>query len=338
MQKHKENSSNNTKTSSGQGLATGRRAFLKSLFSLSGGLSHTSAVQAKQTHTKTMPKHYIAWSDLENNTYSLETRNTDTKSNIDTSALEVHCEPGSVMKIIATIIALEETLISEHFEMHCVGSINIRGKTYTCPQVHGDIMLKDALAKSCNCYFVQLAERISPLTFGKYFSNFQKILGFDKEIDFNKFGSSQMLVLGLAPELAITPSQMLAFVSCLALKGKAPQLNPAPDISSFPKINSQRLSKITLKEHTWEFLKQSMRLCVREGTAKSLNPDDKLKVAAKTGTAVYGNGYRSWVIGFFPVNNPKYAFALFANSGTSKDTAVPLAKDFLQAKNWPLNH
>ena len=64
-----------------------------------------------------------------------------------------------------------------------------------------------------------------------------------------------------------------------------------------------------------------MRLAVQEGTARGLSYGD-LKFAAKTGTAEVGavKGFvNSWVIGFFPYEDPKYAFATVMEHGPSKN-------------------
>jgi cell division protein FtsI/penicillin-binding protein 2 len=59
-----------------------------------------------------------------------------------------------------------------------------------------------------------------------------------------------------------------------------------------------------------------MRMVVTEGTAGSLN-NSTIPVAAKTGTAqIKGNTrVNSWAIGFFPYNNPKYAFTVLMEDG-----------------------
>ena len=58
-------------------------------------------------------------------------------------------------------------------------------------------------------------------------------------------------------------------------------------------------------------------MVVTEGTAQGLSYPD-LKIAAKTGTAEVGgskNYIHSWVIGFYPYENPKYAFAMVLEKG-----------------------
>jgi penicillin-binding protein 2 len=66
-----------------------------------------------------------------------------------------------------------------------------------------------------------------------------------------------------------------------------------------------------------KYIKEGMRRVVTEGTAQSLNTS-VVKVAAKSGTAQVGLGNtntNSWIIGFFPYDNPKYAFAILMERG-----------------------
>jgi cell division protein FtsI/penicillin-binding protein 2 len=60
-----------------------------------------------------------------------------------------------------------------------------------------------------------------------------------------------------------------------------------------------------------------MRMAVTEGTCVALNNKDIL-IAAKSGTAQVGYGNtntNSWVVGFFPYENPKYAFTILMERG-----------------------
>jgi cell division protein FtsI/penicillin-binding protein 2 len=60
-----------------------------------------------------------------------------------------------------------------------------------------------------------------------------------------------------------------------------------------------------------------MRMAVTEGTAMALNLP-AVKVAAKSGTAQIGLGNtntNSWIIGFFPYENPQYSFAILMERG-----------------------
>jgi len=58
-------------------------------------------------------------------------------------------------------------------------------------------------------------------------------------------------------------------------------------------------------------------MSVTEGTASALNVS-RVDIVAKTGTAEVGGAKRyvnSWVIGFFPFENPKYAFSVVMEKG-----------------------
>lgn len=74
-----------------------------------------------------------------------------------------------------------------------------------------------------------------------------------------------------------------------------------------------------IKEENYRIAKEGMRLAVTEGTMGPLNFPD-LEIAGKTGTAQVGSEdayVNSWVTGFFPYQNPKYAFALVLEKGPS---------------------
>jgi len=92
---------------------------------------------------------------------------------------------------------------------------------------------------------------------------------------------------------------------------------------------------IELGEGTWNQLVNGMEWAVKEGTAKKLDPENKLHLAAKTGTSKHGAKYHSWVTGFFPVNSPRYAFCVISPSGTSMEAAVPVARECLFSITWP---
>ena len=64
-------------------------------------------------------------------------------------------------------------------------------------------------------------------------------------------------------------------------------------------------------------VQEGMRQAVLEGTAKGLKRDH-LHVAAKTGTAELGaskSNVNSWVIGYFPYEDPEYIFTVMMERG-----------------------
>ena len=66
--------------------------------------------------------------------------------------------------------------------------------------------------------------------------------------------------------------------------------------------------------------------------------DLPFSVAAKTGTAEFGavnaegkyEHTHAWVIGFYPYESPKYAFAFYMEDSTLGTDAAMVARDFLK--------
>ena len=80
-----------------------------------------------------------------------------------------------------------------------------------------------------------------------------------------------------------------------------------------------RKSSIGISDHYLQIAREGMRDAVQQngGTATGLNVS-YVDIAAKTGTAELGiakDFVNSWVIGFFPYNDPKYAFAVVMEKG-----------------------
>ena len=71
----------------------------------------------------------------------------------------------------------------------------------------------------------------------------------------------------------------------------------------------------------WKIVREGMRDGVTYGTSAGLNVP-YVKVAAKTGTAEIGPAksyVHSWSVGFFPFENPKYAWAVVMERGLSSN-------------------
>ncbi len=78
-----------------------------------------------------------------------------------------------------------------------------------------------------------------------------------------------------------------------------------------------------------------MRLGVTEGTSAPLN-FSFVEIASKTGTAQIGvakDEVNSWVVGFWPYKNPKYAYAVVMERGSRNNqfSATLVMQEFL---NW----
>ncbi len=83
--------------------------------------------------------------------------------------------PGSTIKPIVALSALENNIIGPNFKVKCTGKTELYGQTFHCwkEKGHGVMSLKNAMKQSCDTYFYEIA----------------RILGVDKlKITAEKFG------------------------------------------------------------------------------------------------------------------------------------------------------
>jgi len=111
----------------------------------------------------------------------------------------------------------------------------------------------------------------------------------------------------------VTPIQMVRATAGIANMG----IVASPHITSNDQNFISKKIDIDIDVDKMKVIHEGMRMAVTEGTCMALNIPS-VKVAAKSGTAQVGLGNtntNSWVIGFFPYENPKYSFALVMERG-----------------------
>jgi penicillin-binding protein 2 len=140
-----------------------------------------------------------------------------------------------------------------------------------------------------------------------------------------------------------TPLQMANVAAAIANGGTVYKPHVVTKITDAQqretRISPVALRKEIASEETLRTVRQGMRMSVSEarGVISSLRYVP-VQVAAKTGTAEFGlkdkNGYstaHAWVIGFYPYNEPKYAFAVLVEGGGTSSVASYVMRDFLNA-------
>ena len=70
--------------------------------------------------------------------------------------------PGSTLKPIVALSALENNIVSTKFKVHCTGKTELYGQTYHCwkKKGHGFMNLKNAIKQSCDIYFYEAARKL----------------------------------------------------------------------------------------------------------------------------------------------------------------------------------
>jgi len=94
--------------------------------------------------------------------------------------------PGSTIKPIVALSALENDVISPKFTVECRGSIELYGQTYHCwkEKGHGYMNLRNAIKQSCDVYFYEISRRLGVdrlSVTAKKFGLGKKVLNFFQE-------------------------------------------------------------------------------------------------------------------------------------------------------------
>ena len=97
--------------------------------------------------------------------------------------------PGSTIKPIVALSALENNVINKNFKVRCKGKIELFGQTYHCwkDKGHGLMDLRNAVKQSCDTYFYEVARLLGVDRLKKTAENF----GLGKKVLENSFLEEQ---------------------------------------------------------------------------------------------------------------------------------------------------
>lgn len=253
--------------------------------------------------------------------------------------------PGSIVKPFVALGALTEKVISPSDNIFSGGSITVpniydpsRPSVFTEIKSHGYVDMRKAIAVSSNVYFYQVGGGYeNQKGIGIYnIEKYMKMFGFGANFQDGFFSGKSGVIPN--PEwkketfgdsnwrigdtyntsigqygFQVTPMQAVRAVSAIANGGKL--LNSSIILNS----KNTNTKSIDIKSDDFQVVREGMRGSVLYGTAVGLNIPN-VEVAAKTGTAELGSSKKfvnSWVIGFFPYENPKYAFVVLMERGPS---------------------
>lgn len=261
---------------------------------------------------------------------------------------------GSVFKLDSAAAALEYG-ISPDTQYTCTGGIQVSDGVFHCvnSKVHGEEDMCRAIAQSCNTYFVNLMQMLPPSQFLSITRNF----GFGSDIEIapgfhTAEGNLPTLDSLKIPkalanfsfgqgDLTATPLQIAGMVNAICSGGEyaAPSL-----YEGFVNENQEYIQKVStpkskrvITEHTASLLRSFMEQSIEEGTSKKFKPL-KGGAGAKTATAQTGkfvDGVEeviSWVVGYYPQDNPRYVITIMGEGGTGGGaTCGPVFKDIADA-------
>lgn len=252
--------------------------------------------------------------------------------------------PGSIMKPFMALAALNEGVVDQYTNIVSTGELEVPNpydpsnpSYFSDWKAHGSVDVRHALAVSSNIYFYVVGggyKDIEGLGISRI-EQYMRSFGFGEEVhgdvtsvlsgtipnpewkaknfdgDIWRLGDTYFTSIGQYG-FQVTPIQMVRGIASIANNGKI--FKPHLLKGAEPEID---LEVTNISDGVYQIVREGMRLGVEEGTAKGLNLGD-VKIAAKTGTAELGvskANVNSWTVGFFPYDDPKYAFAVVMEKG-----------------------
>lgn len=253
--------------------------------------------------------------------------------------------PGSIFKILTTLAYVESNPQTySDFTFTCTGEIEIQGKVIHCAsnKSHGEVDLKTAFAKSCNCAYAYMMQEIDETVFQNLCDRllFNKELPISFESSVSSFSISADDDIALKTDTAIgqgktlvSPLHMVMLASAIANDGTAmyPQMIERienVDGIDVKQVKSKAYAELFTDEQT-ALLTELMRETVENGTASALLKDE-YEAYGKTGTAQTSNSLEqtnAWFVGYAKSGEQTIAIAVVVeDSGTGSAYAVPIAE------------
>lgn len=258
---------------------------------------------------------------------------------------------GSVFKLVTALAGLETGKITPNTRFHCTGSFRLTPKSAPrkCwfTEGHGSLNLYEAIERSCNVYFYQVAARLSPddiagvarkLGLGEAMkletTNIAPGLvpdsAWKKARYHEKWYQGETLSFAIGQSFLLTsPVQILRLTATIAKNGEFVE----PHLVRGRKANTAKKKRVAIRPENLKVLRQAMLNVVESdyGTGQLARVDFG-KMAGKTGTAqVPPQTAHAWMTGFFPYKDPEIAFVVFVEHGGSGGiVAGKLVKEILQ--------
>lgn len=273
--------------------------------------------------------------------------------------------PGSVFKVISAVASLESGTVNPDVPIPCRGYLD-RPDQHRCAIYrnhkvgHGDMLLADALCRSCNVYFFAAARRMGPQPLVDWATRF----GFgqrtgidlpseeaghlpspDEQVQGHRRrwypGDTLGLAIGQA-DLEVTPLQMVRAMAAVAnggqlvtphLAGETGPVSLGESPSFRPTFSHPEPQPIQgLHSETLAHIREGLEMVVNHpgGTAYKTAKLKDVRMAGKTGTAETGGVDHAWFAGYVPSEQPRVAFVVvLEHGGSGGKSAGPVARQFV---------
>nr|HPN85329.1 penicillin-binding transpeptidase domain-containing protein [Victivallales bacterium] len=266
--------------------------------------------------------------------------------------------PGSIFKPLIALAMLRSGISPEH-KSYCPGYFQVGNQRVRCWRTsgHGELDMREAIAQSCNVFFMEGAKEIgfdrikalvSEAGIGKKTgfiltesSGVAPSREYKKRTSGENWNVFDTIILSIGQgTILVTPLQVATYMSAIANGGKAfsPRIIKAAYDSSGNLISENTKKDlcvdIKVEPEDFEVVRNGMFDVVNaeNGTGKRA-ASEKIKVFGKTGTAEIktkdAKRKNTWMAGFAEKDGARYAFAIVVEDGVSGGmTCAPKIKQF----------
>ena len=281
----------------------------------------------------------------------------DGESPLLNRAVQYGYAPGSTFKVLTATAAIDTGKFTPSSTLSGRNGIVVSGVPLSNDQNEsfGELTLTQALAKSVNTVWAQVAEQVGKPTLARYMRRF----GFDakpqldypaEEMSASGEYAGERLLSPLSPlvdvgrmgigqdKLRVNALQMAEVAAAVANHGRlmAPHLTARivdPEGRTVQRV-SPRVQSIVMKPSTATAVTSMMEAVVDEGTGENARIPG-VQVAGKTGTAEtqIGSALNNvWFIAFAPAANPTVAIAVTVKGvpGYGATYALPIARRVME--------
>ncbi len=270
--------------------------------------------------------------------------------------------PGSTVKMITALAALEEGLVDPEEEVMCRGYIEVGNRRFHCWKRggHGRMNLTSGLKHSCDVYYYEISQRIGidkmalmarrfgfgakpPLPLPSLSSGLtpNKQWKFDRYNEEWRIGDTLNAAIGQGFVLA-SPMQLAVMAARLAsgravqprliqrINGVAEPVEQAPSLQLKPEnLDKVRLGMFRVANETrgtayrTRINEPSMRMAGKTGTAQVRSISAAQRAAGlNTGEIPWEYRDHALYVGFAPYDNPRYAISVVIEHGGSGSGAA----------------
>jgi len=258
--------------------------------------------------------------------------------------------PGSTFKIVTQAAALNNLPNARSRPYDCSGALEVEKSVVTEAgnNVHGNVTLQEAFAKSCNVTYSQLALELgydrmnteaAAFGLGDNFL-FRDLVVYNSIYPTDKRSADDLAWSGLGQgRVLVTPLHMAMTAACIANNGVMVEPRLLRQVTG-PQgqrrlLGAPRPYRTALSPETAAALRADMVAAVSTGSTGSGARIRGFTVGGKTGSAEAADDKtiqpHAWFVGFVDDPNHPLAIAVLVEfSGSGGQVAAPLARRFLQ--------